>query len=61
MMPDTPVYDHAAAVRGWGEMLALLTRSILRLNQSNVPLRGLAKLQRKTFPGLNDLSLVQIR
>jgi carboxymethylenebutenolidase len=28
MMPDFPVYDHAAAERGWGEMLALFGRTL---------------------------------
>ena len=28
MMPDFPVYDHAAAERGWTEMLALFDRSL---------------------------------
>jgi carboxymethylenebutenolidase len=28
MMPDFPVYDHAAAERGWGEMLALFERNL---------------------------------
>ncbi|MCJ2144729.1 dienelactone hydrolase family protein [Methylobacterium sp. E-066] len=28
MMPDFPVYDHAAAERGWGEMLALFSRTL---------------------------------
>ena len=28
MMPDFPVYDHAAAERGWVEMLALFDRSL---------------------------------
>lgn len=27
MMPDFPVYDHAAAERGWGDMLALFGRT----------------------------------
>ena len=30
MMPDFPVYDHAAAERGWAEMLALFDRSLRR-------------------------------
>ena len=28
MMPDFPVYDHAAAERGWSEMLALFGRTL---------------------------------
>ena len=28
MMPDIPVYDHAAAERGWGRMLALFDRTL---------------------------------
>lgn len=28
MMPDFPVYDHAAAERGWAEMLALFDRNL---------------------------------
>ena len=28
MMPDFPVYDHAAAERGWSEMLALFNRNL---------------------------------
>ncbi len=28
MMPDFPVYDHAAAERGWAAMLALMSRSL---------------------------------
>lgn len=28
MKPDFPVYDHASAERGWGEMLALLDRKL---------------------------------
>lgn len=28
MIPDFPVYDHAAAERGWGEMLALFDRTL---------------------------------
>lgn len=28
MKPDFPVYDHAAAERGWGEMLALFNRKL---------------------------------
>ena len=30
MMPDFPVYEHAAAERGWSEMLALFARSLHR-------------------------------
>ena len=30
MMPDFPVYDHAAAERGWVEMLALFDRNLHR-------------------------------
>ena len=30
MMPDFPVYDHAAAERGWAEMLALFDRNLRR-------------------------------
>ncbi|MHC2107192.1 dienelactone hydrolase family protein [Methylobacterium sp. CM6246] len=28
MMPDFPVYDYAAAERGWSEMLALFSRTL---------------------------------
>jgi carboxymethylenebutenolidase len=28
MKPDFPVYDHAAAERGWTEMLALFDRTL---------------------------------
>ncbi len=28
MMPDFPVYDHVAAERGWGEILALFGRNL---------------------------------
>ena len=30
MMPDFPVYDHAAAERGWVEMLALFDQTLHR-------------------------------
>ena len=30
MKPDFPTYDHAAAERGWAEMLALFDRNLLR-------------------------------
>ena len=32
MKPDFPVYDHAAAERGWTEMLALFGRNLHRGN-----------------------------
>jgi carboxymethylenebutenolidase len=28
MMPDFPIYDEAAAERGWAEMLALYERNL---------------------------------